>query len=144
MKFQKQPHLCPARVDLTQDLCDGTERAMETNAFCKPLCEGAGYIMAESNPGVYTIHYRAPWQVPTCHSSASTTSQRLISHPHWNGCGFICIWMRSGPGPGPTGMVKVGAAHKSLPLCCSCRLSILLRLLCHSFWVDLAIEKYYF
>lgn len=28
--------------------------------------------------------------------------------PHWNGCGFIWIWMRSGPGPGFTGMVKAG------------------------------------
>lgn len=59
MKSQKQPHLCSAGVDLTQDLCDGTEGAMETRAFCKPLSEAAGYIMAVSNPGVYTIHYTA-------------------------------------------------------------------------------------
>lgn len=124
-------------------------RVMEISAFCKSLSKAAGYIMVVSNPGVYTIHYRALWQVPTCHSPASTTSQTLISHPHsptemavdLSGSEWDQDLARD---PQEWSKLVRGAAHKSLPLCCSCRLWILLGLLCHSFWVDLAIEKYYF
>lgn len=125
-----------------------SRRAMETRAFCKSLSKAAGYIMAVSNPGVYTTHYWALWQVPTCHSSANTTSQTLISHPHSPTEMAVDLsgseWGQElAQDPQEWSELLCGAAHKSLPLSCSCRLWILLRLLCHSSWVDLAIEKYY-
>lgn len=96
--------------------------------FCKSLCKAAGYIMVVSNPGVYTIHYRALWQVPTCHSSANTTSQTLISHPH-SPTGMAVDLSGSQWGqdlaqdPQEWSKLVCGAAHTSLPLCCSSRLS---------------------
>lgn len=94
------------------------------------------YIIVVSNPGVYMIHYEVFWQMPTCHSSANVTSQILISHPHIPTETAVDLygseWGQDlARDPQEWSKLVCGAAHKSLPLCWSCRLWILLRLHCH-------------